>query len=193
MSLASLHSNEALMCDTCCVQSHVGGKSMSLASLRSKLSDTVAVPSSVALPFGSFERTLSHRSNTSAARQIAALQKQLVRFPQADFNRFRHTSTIRTSRCIVSQQQTCHQADCGDVEATGTLPHSATVSGSVVPCLWLCASNRSNTTAAREIAALQKQPVCRLTMAQQCHAAGYMYMIAATHLPSDKSQHSIGS
>lgn len=56
---------------------HVGGKSMSIARLRATLSDTVAVPSSVALPFGSFERTLSHRNNTATARRVAALQKQL--------------------------------------------------------------------------------------------------------------------
>ena len=39
----------------------------------------VAVPSSVALPFGTFERTLKEKANAGAAKAVAGLQKQLVR------------------------------------------------------------------------------------------------------------------
>ena len=46
--------------------------------LRGKLPGNIAVPSSVALPFGTFERTLREKANAGAAKTIAALQKQLV-------------------------------------------------------------------------------------------------------------------
>lgn len=49
-----------------------------LCSLRQKLPGDIAVPSSVALPFGTFERTLKEKANSAAARNIASLQKQLV-------------------------------------------------------------------------------------------------------------------
>lgn len=41
----------------------------------------VKVPASVALPFGSFERTLKDKANAGAAKPIAGLQKQLVSRP----------------------------------------------------------------------------------------------------------------
>jgi hypothetical protein len=47
--------------------------------LRGRLPSDIAVPSSVALPFGTFERTLREKANAGAAKAIAALQKQLVR------------------------------------------------------------------------------------------------------------------
>lgn len=51
-----------------------------------QVADGVAVPASVALPFGVFERTLKDPANKAAAASIAALQKELVHsfcpFPQ---------------------------------------------------------------------------------------------------------------
>jgi len=41
----------------------------------------VKVPASVALPFGSFERTLKDKANAGAAKTIAGLQTQLVSRP----------------------------------------------------------------------------------------------------------------
>ncbi len=60
-------------------QGLVGGKSRNLATLRGALPASIAVPVSVALPFGAFERALQHEGNAAAARDIAALQKKLVR------------------------------------------------------------------------------------------------------------------
>lgn len=57
----------------------MGGKSRNLATLRAALPSTIAVPSSVALPFGTFERALKEKTNATAAENIAALQKKLVR------------------------------------------------------------------------------------------------------------------
>lgn len=57
----------------------MGGKSGNLATLRGKLPASIAVPASVALPFGTFERVLKDDVNTDAAAAVAKLQKQLVR------------------------------------------------------------------------------------------------------------------
>lgn len=57
----------------------VGGKSGNLAALRGKLPASIAVPASVALPFGTFERVLKDDVNQEAAAAVAKLQKQLVR------------------------------------------------------------------------------------------------------------------
>lgn len=56
----------------------VGGKSGNLATLRGKLPESVAVPASVALPFGTFERVLKDATNKEAAAAVAELQKKLV-------------------------------------------------------------------------------------------------------------------
>lgn len=56
----------------------VGGKSGNLATLRGKLPDSIAVPASVALPFGTFERVLKDDVNKEAAAAVAELQSQLV-------------------------------------------------------------------------------------------------------------------
>lgn len=57
----------------------VGGKSGNLATLRGKLPASIAVPASVALPFGTFERVLKGDVNAEAAAAVAKLQKELVR------------------------------------------------------------------------------------------------------------------
>ena len=46
--------------------------------LRGKLPESIAVPSSLALPFGTFERVLKDAVNKEAAAAIAELQKKLV-------------------------------------------------------------------------------------------------------------------
>lgn len=56
----------------------VGGKSGNLATLRGKLPESIAVPASVALPFGTFERVLKDAINKEAAAAVAELQKKLV-------------------------------------------------------------------------------------------------------------------
>jgi len=43
-----------------------------------QVAEGVAVPASVALPFGAFERSLKDPVNKAAAASIAALQKELV-------------------------------------------------------------------------------------------------------------------
>ncbi|DBB11157.1 TPA: Phosphoglucan, water dikinase, chloroplastic [Trebouxia sp. C0006] len=55
----------------------VGGKSGNLATLRGKLPASIAVPASLALPFGTFERVLKDDVNAEAAAAVAKLQKQL--------------------------------------------------------------------------------------------------------------------
>lgn len=57
----------------------VGGKSLHLATLRAALPKGIAVPSSVALPFGTFERVLADNANAAAAAKVAEDQKKLVR------------------------------------------------------------------------------------------------------------------
>lgn len=54
-----------------------GGKSKNLASLRRQLPDDISLPSSVALPFGSFERALSEKINQNAAATVRELSKAL--------------------------------------------------------------------------------------------------------------------
>ena len=56
----------------------VGGKSGNLAALRGQLPASIAVPASVALPFGTFERVLKDDVNQEAAAAVAKLQKELV-------------------------------------------------------------------------------------------------------------------
>lgn len=56
----------------------VGGKSGNLAKLRGKLPESIAVPASVALPFGTFERVLKDDVNKEAAAAVAELQRKLV-------------------------------------------------------------------------------------------------------------------
>lgn len=57
----------------------VGGKSGNLAKLRGQLPDDIAVPASVALPFGTFEKVLKDDVNKEAAAAVAKAQKALVR------------------------------------------------------------------------------------------------------------------
>ena len=59
-------------------QGLVGGKSGNLATLRGKLPASIAVPASVALPFGTFERVLQDNVNRDAAATVGKLQKELV-------------------------------------------------------------------------------------------------------------------
>lgn len=56
----------------------VGGKSGNLATLRGKVPGSIAVPASVALPFGTFERVLKDDVNKQAATTVAELHKKLV-------------------------------------------------------------------------------------------------------------------
>ena len=56
----------------------VGGKALNLAALRGKLPSDVAMPSSVAFPFGTFERVLADPANAIAAAEIAAAEKELA-------------------------------------------------------------------------------------------------------------------
>jgi hypothetical protein len=55
----------------------VGAKAYNLAKLRSTLPADVRVPSSVAVPFGVFERVLGHAANAGPAAQLAKLQAEL--------------------------------------------------------------------------------------------------------------------
>lgn len=72
----------------------VGGKSGNLAKLRGKLPDSIAVPASVALPFGTFERVLKDDVNKEAAAAVAQLLNQLV-------------STAHTSCCVLYVYVVC--------------------------------------------------------------------------------------
>lgn len=54
----------------------VGGKSLNLARLRSKLPAGVGAPASIALPFGTAERVLAHSVNEAAAAKVAALEEE---------------------------------------------------------------------------------------------------------------------
>ena len=49
-----------------------------LQEMRGALPAGIAVPASVALPFGTFERVLADAANANTARAIAAAQKELV-------------------------------------------------------------------------------------------------------------------
>jgi alpha-glucan, water dikinase len=55
----------------------VGAKALNLAKLRKLLPDQYGVPSSVALPFGTFEAVLSHEVNAAAAEHLITLLERL--------------------------------------------------------------------------------------------------------------------
>jgi alpha-glucan,water dikinase len=57
----------------------VGGKAHNLKTLRLKLPDWIAVPASVALPFGTFERVLGHHVNGGVAGRLHQLQEEVGR------------------------------------------------------------------------------------------------------------------
>lgn len=59
----------------------VGGKSRNLAHLRSHLPDGVQAPTSITLPFGTFERVLELPENTDVAAQLAQLGAELDAAP----------------------------------------------------------------------------------------------------------------
>jgi alpha-glucan,water dikinase len=56
---------------------NVGGKSYNLKSLQDKLPTWIHVPTSVALPFGVFERVLSQESNKEVAERYRALSRKV--------------------------------------------------------------------------------------------------------------------
>lgn len=62
----------------------VGGKSRKLAALRSLLPEQLALPASVALPFGSFERVLKEKPNSAAAKEVARLIQALERSAEGE-------------------------------------------------------------------------------------------------------------
>ncbi len=49
-----------------------------LQEMRGSLPKEIAVPASVALPFGTFERVLTDKANSEAAAAVKAAQKELV-------------------------------------------------------------------------------------------------------------------
>jgi alpha-glucan,water dikinase len=55
----------------------VGAKSRNIAYLKGKVPDSVGIPTSVALPFGVFEKVLSDDLNKGVAEKIQTLQKKL--------------------------------------------------------------------------------------------------------------------
>jgi alpha-glucan,water dikinase len=55
----------------------VGGKSLNLKYLRSKIPQWIALPSSIAVPFGVFENILSHESNIGLLKRYMELQGSL--------------------------------------------------------------------------------------------------------------------
>eukprot|EP00271_Cylindrocystis_brebissonii_P010276 TRINITY_DN26421_c0_g1_i1.p1 TRINITY_DN26421_c0_g1~~TRINITY_DN26421_c0_g1_i1.p1 ORF type:complete len:1482 (-),score=381.52 TRINITY_DN26421_c0_g1_i1:676-5121(-) len=67
----------------------VGAKSRNIAGLRGALPDWVKLPTSVALPFGTFEKVLADPLNTEVATEIAALEEELAG------GNFSHLETIR--------------------------------------------------------------------------------------------------
>ncbi|GAB4821271.1 hypothetical protein N2152v2_008317 [Parachlorella kessleri] len=60
----------------------VGGKSRNLAQLKAKLPDWISAPSSVALPFGTFERALQDPINREVAAAVAAAAEELSAVPK---------------------------------------------------------------------------------------------------------------
>lgn len=56
----------------------VGGKALNLAALRGKLPKDIGMPSSIAFPFGTFERVLADPINAIAAAEVAAAEKELA-------------------------------------------------------------------------------------------------------------------
>lgn len=57
----------------------VGGKALNLAALRGKLPAAVGMPSSIALPFGTFERVLAHTLSASVAARVADLEAEVAK------------------------------------------------------------------------------------------------------------------
>ncbi|TQD83177.1 hypothetical protein C1H46_031282 [Malus baccata] len=55
----------------------VGAKSRNIAYVKGKLPSWVGIPTSVALPFGSFEKVLSEDSNKAVAEKLETLKKKL--------------------------------------------------------------------------------------------------------------------
>ena len=74
----------------------VGGKSCHLARLRGKLPEWIRLPSSVAVPFGVFERVLSLPANRSAARQYEDLVSCLEDGPRDRTTLAQLRETIQT-------------------------------------------------------------------------------------------------
>jgi len=60
-------------------EKNVGGKSNNLKRLRNNLPEWICLPSSVALPFGIFERVLAENSNLEIAARYGEMVKQLER------------------------------------------------------------------------------------------------------------------
>lgn len=56
----------------------VGGKALNLAGLRDALPAHIKRPASIALPYGTFERVMNHRSNSNAAAAIQAAEEELA-------------------------------------------------------------------------------------------------------------------
>ncbi|KAA6428767.1 MAG: carbohydrate-binding module family 45 protein [Trebouxia sp. A1-2] len=99
----------------------VGGKSGNLATLRGKLPASIAVPASVALPFGTFERVLKDDVNTDAAAAVAKLQKQLSSakgIPPA-LAELRHTVATQLQPPTGLQQELASQAEEGGLISPG--------------------------------------------------------------------------
>lgn len=67
----------------------VGGKSNNLAGLRGRLPDWIAVPSSIALPFGVCERTLEQPANRALRQEIDTLVAAAVQTPAESLARVR--------------------------------------------------------------------------------------------------------
>nr|GFC83784.1 alpha-glucan water dikinase 1, chloroplastic-like [Tanacetum cinerariifolium] len=55
----------------------VGAKSRNIAYLKGKVPSSVGIPTSVALPFGVFEKVLSDEINQGVSEKIKILNKQL--------------------------------------------------------------------------------------------------------------------
>jgi alpha-glucan,water dikinase len=64
----------------------VGAKSRNIANLRGKLPSWIRLPTSVALPFGVFEKVLAESINKDVATEIANLSKQLA---DGDFSKLK--------------------------------------------------------------------------------------------------------
>lgn len=60
----------------------VGGKSLNLAALRAHLPPNVHAPTSIALPFGAFERALKDDTNKEAAAAIKTAERAAGRAPK---------------------------------------------------------------------------------------------------------------
>jgi alpha-glucan,water dikinase len=67
----------------------VGGKSNNLSGLRGRLSDWIRYPVSIALPFGTFEKTLADEKNRSLGRQADELIARAEQDPPQELARLR--------------------------------------------------------------------------------------------------------